>query len=168
MDPQAERWVDAPHLQRKVNKMLVRPPPVQGHLQLFGFMISEDELLKLARIGFKCFWPNSEPHDLGSTLLNATVYVQNSLAIPRCFTAYAKIPLGMEVPPECLYTSDTVRIIALWADSDPDEDCPWPGHISRIRRKIGRAPRWWVDDDPDWFWRGVCYSVYTSTKLTRP
>ena len=41
--------------------------------------------------------------------------------------------------------------------------------ISRIRRKIGCAPRWWVDDDPDWMWRGVFSSlVYASTKLTHP
>ncbi|KAL4078926.1 hypothetical protein V8B97DRAFT_2107719 [Scleroderma yunnanense] len=152
-DPRAEHWQDAPHLGRKVNKMLIRPPRVRGHLQLFGFMISEDDLLKLAHIGFKSIWPSRTPHPPGTMLCNAASYVQDSLAIPQCFTACAKIPPGVKVPPEYLFTPDRIRIIALWADSQPDEDCPWPGHISRLRRKIGRAPRWWVDSDPEHFWR---------------
>ena len=147
--------------------MLIRPPRVQGHLQLFGFMVSDDDLLKLAHIAFKHIWPSRKPHKPEIMIFNAATYVQDSLNIPECFTACAKIPPGMDVPPECLFTPDRIQIIALWADSQPDDDCPWPGHISRLRRKIGRAPRWWVDMDPEHFWRGMFpLSQSSLTKLT--
>jgi len=153
-DLSIEHWKDAPHLQRKVNKILTRPPRVQGHLQLFGFMVSEEQLLKLANIAFKHMWPGRKPHDRATMLFNACSYVQDSLRIPQCFRACAKIPPGMEVPPECLVKDVGVRILALWADCDPDTDCPWPGHAWVLRKKIGRLPRWWVDYDPEHFWRG--------------
>ena len=118
-------------------------------------MVSNDDLLKLSHIAFKHIWPSRQPHDRGIMIFNSATYVQSSLRIPQCFTACAKIPPGMDVPPECLSTPDSIQIIALWADFQPDDECPWPGHISRLRRKIGRAPRWWVDSDPEHFWRGV-------------
>ncbi|KAL4078929.1 hypothetical protein V8B97DRAFT_1095225 [Scleroderma yunnanense] len=74
-DPQAEYWQDPLRLGRKVNRMLVRPPRVRGHLQLFGFMVSDEELLKLAHIGFKCIWPSRQPRLPGIMRFNATSYV---------------------------------------------------------------------------------------------
>ena len=71
----------------------------------------------------------------------------------------------MEVPPEYLAAPNRIHILALWADSLPDEDCPWPGHISRLRRKIGRAPQWWVDSSPEHSWRGM--SRHVSVYLTK-
>lgn len=46
------RWKEASHFRRKVSKILIRAPRVQGHLQLFGFMVSEDQLIKLAHTAF--------------------------------------------------------------------------------------------------------------------
>jgi len=66
---------------------------------LFGFMVSEDDVLKLAHIGFESLWPSRKPHLPGIMRFNATSHVQDSLGIPQCFPACAKITPGMDVPP---------------------------------------------------------------------
>ena len=83
------------------------------------------------------------------------------------FHACATIPPGMKVLPEFLFTPDRIQILALWADSVSDDHCPWPGHIFCLRRKIGCAPQWWVDSDPEDIWCGMFpLSDLYSTKLT--
>ena len=118
-------------------------------------MVSDEDLLKLSHIAFKHMWPSRIPHESVVMIFNTATYLRGSLGIPQCFTACAKIPSGMEVPPEFLFTPDRIQILALWADSEPDDHCPWPGHIFRLRRKIGRAPQWWIDSDPEDIWRGM-------------
>lgn len=151
-----------------MKKVLVRPPRVQGHFQFFGFMVSNDDFLKLSHIAFKHIWPSRTPNANDYLLFNADTYVQASLRIPKCFTASVKILPGMELPPEYLAAPNRIHILALWADSLPDEGCPWPGHIFRLR-KIGRAPQWWVGSSPEHSWRSMFrhVGVYLTKRTVR-
>ena len=141
--------MDVPQLSRIV---LARPPRVPGFLHLFGFAVSSEDLLKLSALAFKHLYPGRNFPEHGLLIAGAPGYIADYFRLPVCFPATIELAEKVDIPSDCYHPLEpgAVRLLVVWQSCEPGQTCPYPWHIRLFEEIIGRPPRWWLDDAPEW------------------
>jgi hypothetical protein len=153
------QWVPAKRSLGRPQVVLARPPRAPGgYRQFFGFPITKKDLEKLGTIAFNHIRPGEKP-DRWFILQNSLAFIAQSLCLPVCTVAHGQIAGESEnIPSECMVSPDSVQVLVVWRDADVDDDCPTPGQVHALEKKIQRAPQWWVDYHHPGYWECVCVS----------
>ncbi|KAL4071520.1 hypothetical protein V8B97DRAFT_397867 [Scleroderma yunnanense] len=155
-----EQWVEVPHLKRIV---LVRPPRVPGFLHLFGFAVTPQELYHLSVFSFKRVFRGKDLPESNVMIGNAPSFIASCFRIPVCFPAVVQPVPGVDIPSDCLFSPELgggVYLLVVWQDCESGRTCPYPWHIREFEKIIGRPPRWWLDDDPEWAYTNLPVRKY--------
>ncbi|OAX38602.1 hypothetical protein K503DRAFT_770305 [Rhizopogon vinicolor AM-OR11-026] len=76
---------------------------------------------------------------------NSSNFIQRSLCLPFCAVSRGLADGKSDIPSDCITGPTSVRLLIVWRDRDDDDDCPTPGQIRALEKKLKRSPRWWVD-----------------------
>ena len=144
-----EQWIEVPQLKRIV---LARPPRVPGYLHLFGFAVSREELFQLSLFAFKRLYRGYKGLERDSMINNGPGFIADLFRLPVCFPAIIQPAEKVDVPSDCYHPLEpgAVRLLVVWQSCEPGQTCPYPWHLRLFQDIIGRPPRWWLDDAPEW------------------
>ncbi|KAG0703999.1 hypothetical protein DFH29DRAFT_1078593 [Suillus ampliporus] len=149
----SEEWVPARRSLGRPQVALARPPPAaNGHRQFFGFPITLDDLEKLGTIAYNHIHSGEKRSRL-FMIENSPSFIEQSLYLPICTVARGQV-LGEseDIPSECMASPTSVQLLVIWRDTNADDECPTPGQVRALERKIQRSPRWWVDYHHPRYW----------------